>query len=304
MIFDTHAHVLSPDRESYPYGTLRGGATPPVSPVVFPVEELVRQMDACGIAHACLVQRATLYGYDNRYVLNAAARFAERLAPVVVLDAQEPDSARKLKRLAAGQRLAGLRLVAPTLSAADTAWLDSAPVLDFWAAAADLQLPVTVILYRLNNAAGRSALLRVARRFPTLPILVDHVGLPHASTPEKKWGEAHGHDYSIPGGPDFGVTEHLAELGALPHVHFKVTDINFDRLEEAHLDAARFVRSLADAFGADRLLWGSDVGQSPAPYAEKVARLQQSAQLLNETERSAFLGGTAKRLYGAALGGS
>jgi predicted TIM-barrel fold metal-dependent hydrolase len=26
MIFDTHAHVLSPDRETYPYGTLRGGA--------------------------------------------------------------------------------------------------------------------------------------------------------------------------------------------------------------------------------------------------------------------------------------
>lgn len=44
-----------------------------------------------------------------------------------------------------------------------------------------------------------------------------------AATPEKKWGEAHGHDYSIPGGPDFGVAEHLAELGALPHVFFKVT---------------------------------------------------------------------------------
>jgi L-fuconolactonase len=304
MIFDTHAHVLSPDRETYPYGTLRGGASPPVSPVVFPVEELVRQMDACGIAHACLVQRATLYGYDNRYALNAAARFADRLAPVVVLDAQEPDSAQKLTRLAAEQRLAGLRLVAPTLTATDTAWLDSAPVLDLWAAAATLRLPITVILYRLNNAAGRGALLRVARRFPELPILVDHVGLPHASTPEKKWGEAHGHDYSLPTGPDFGVTEHLAELGALPHVHFKVTDINFDRLEEAHLSAAHFVRVLADAFGADRLLWGSDVGQSPAPYAEKVARLQQAAQFLNETERSVFFGGTAQRLYGAALGGS
>ncbi len=59
MIFDTHAHVLSPDRDVYPYGTLRGGATPPVSPVIFPVEELVGQMDARGIDHACLVQRAT-----------------------------------------------------------------------------------------------------------------------------------------------------------------------------------------------------------------------------------------------------
>jgi predicted TIM-barrel fold metal-dependent hydrolase len=302
MIFDTHAHVLSADRVAYPYGTLRGGAVPPVTPMVFPVEELVRQMDACGIAHACLVQRATLYGYDNRYALDAAERFAGRLAPIVVLDAQEPDSAQTLTRLAAGHRLAGLRLVAPTLTVGDTAWLDSEPVLDFWAAASNLQLPVTVILYRLNNAAGRAALARVARRFRELPILVDHVGLPHPSTPEKKWGEAHGHDYSIPAGPDFGISEHLAELGALPHVFFKVTDINFDRLEDAHLDAARFVRVLADTFGAGRLLWGSDVGQSPAPYAEKVARLHQGARLLNDPERAALLGGTARRLYGAALG--
>ena len=304
MIFDTHAHVLSPDREAYPYGTLRGGVAAPVNPVIFPVEELIRQMDACGIAHACLVQRATLYGYDNRYALDAAARFRDRLAPIVVLDAQEPDSAQTLQQLAAEQRLAGVRLVAPTLTADDTAWLDSEPVLNFWATASDLRLPVTVILYRLNNAAGRSALLRIARRFRELPILIDHVGLPHASTPEKKWAETHGRDYSIPVSADFGVAEHLAELGALPHVFFKVTDINFDRLEEARLDAARFARVLADAFSADRLLWGSDVGQSPAPYAEKVARLQRAAGLLNEAERSAFFGGTAKRLYGAVLGGS
>lgn len=304
MIFDTHAHVLSPDRESFPYGTLRGGAVPPVSPVVFPVEDLMVQMDACGIARACLVQRATLYGYDNRYVLDAAARYGHRLAPVVVLDAQEPDAPRKLEALAATHRLAGLRLVAPTLTAHDTDWLDSEPVLGFWAAASKLRLPVTVILYRLNNVAGRAALLRVARRFADLPILVDHVGLPHASTPEKKWGEAHGHDYSIPAGPDFGIAEHLSELGALPNVHFKITDINFDRLHEAQLDAARFVRVLADRVGAGRLLWGSDVGQSPAPYAQKVARLQQAAQLLGPDECAAFLGGNALRLYGAALAGA
>ncbi len=65
MLFDTHAHVLSADRERYPYSTLRGGAKAPVSPVVFAVEDLVRAMDAGGVDHACIVQRATIYGYDN-----------------------------------------------------------------------------------------------------------------------------------------------------------------------------------------------------------------------------------------------
>ena len=116
VLFDTHAHVLSADLARYPHATLRGGAKPPVSPVVFPVEQLVRQMDATGVAHACIVQRATLYGYDNRYALDAAAAWPGRFVPVVVLDAEDPASAAQLKELALVHRLGGLRIVAPRLS--------------------------------------------------------------------------------------------------------------------------------------------------------------------------------------------
>ena len=303
MLFDTHAHVLSADRERYPYSTLKGGETPPVAPVQFPVEELVRRMDECGVSSACLVQRATLYGYDNSYALDAAARFPDRLAPVVVLDALDPASPAKLRELAAGDyRLAGLRIVAPRLTRDETDWLDGDAALDLWAAAADLGLPLAVIIYRLNNEAGRAALLRLARRFTAVPILIDHVGLPHPSTPEKAWCEANGVDCTIPAGPGFGIADHLGPFEDLGHVRFKVTDINFDRLDEAGLDTSAFVRALADRFGAERLLWGSDVGQSPAPYAGKVARLRASAAKLSDDERAAFFGGTAHALYGRALG--
>jgi predicted TIM-barrel fold metal-dependent hydrolase len=108
-------------------------------------------------------------------------------------------------------------------------------------------------------------------------------------------------DYVVPPPPGFGIAEALRELAPLKHVHFKVTDINFDRLEEAGFDAAAFVRRLADKVGADRMLWGSDVGQSPAPYAEKIERLRASAAFLTAEERAAYFGGTAMRLYGHAL---
>ncbi len=302
LIFDTHAHVLSADLERYPYSTLRGGAKPPVNPVVFQVEDLVRELDAHGVAHACIVQRATLYGYDNRYALDSAAKFAQRFVPIVVLDAEDPLSPAALRALAQQQRLGGLRIVAPQLTEKDTAWLDSEESLRLWRAAADLALPVTVILYRRNNEAGRAALLGIARRFRDLPILIDHVGVPHASTPETRYAASQGIEYVIPPPPDFGIHESVAQFGDLPHVHFKVTDINFDRLEERQFDSADFVRALADRFGAERLLWGSDVGQSPAPYAEKVERLHAAAAKLSAHERAEFLGGTAQRLYAKALG--
>src|SRR5258708_6624444 len=116
MLFDTHAHVLSADRDRYPYSTLRGGAKPPVSPVVFAVEDLVRAMDAGDVERACVVQRATIYGYDNSYALDAAAAYPKRFAPIVVLDAQDPASPGLLQGIAAGRRLGGLRIVAPQLT--------------------------------------------------------------------------------------------------------------------------------------------------------------------------------------------
>jgi predicted TIM-barrel fold metal-dependent hydrolase len=302
MLFDTHAHVLSADRERYPYSTLRGGAKAPVSPVVFAVEDLVRAMDAGGVDHACIVQRATIYGYDNRYALDAVAAFPKRFVPIVVLDAQDPASPGLLKALAAQRRLGGLRIVAPELTEKDTAWLDSEEAQGLWRAASELALPVTVILYRKNNEAGRAALLGIARRFRDIPILIDHVGVPHASTPETRYAASQGVQYVVPAPPDFGITESVAQFGDLGHVHFKVTDINFDRLEDRHFDSAAFVRALADRFGAERLLWGSDVGQSPAPYSEKLERLRASAKTLSERERALFFGGTAQRLYGKALG--
>ena len=302
MLFDTHAHVLSADTQRYPYSTLRGGARPPVSPTVFPVEDLVRAMDIGGVAHACIVQRATLYGYDNRYALDAAAAYTGRFVPIVVLDAQDPASPRVLKALAATRRLGGLRIVAPELTEKDTAWLDSEDALALWRTASELALPVTIILYRRNNEAGRAALLGIAQRFRDVPILIDHVGVPHASTPETRYAASQGIDYVIPPPPDFGIAESVAQFSDLGHIHFKVTDINFDRLEDEHFDSAAFVRALADRFGAERLLWGSDVGQSPAPYNEKIERLHASAGMLSSHERAQFFGGTAYRLYGKALG--
>ena len=126
--------------------------------------------------------------------------------------------------------------------------------------------------------------------------------MPHASTPETRFAASQGVHYVIPPPPDFSIAESLARFDELGHVHFKVTDINFDRLEDAGYDSAAFVRALVDRFGAARLLWGSDVGQSPAPYAEKLARLRAAAGRLSDAERAGFFGATALRLYGTALG--
>jgi len=119
MIFDTHAHVLSADTGRYPYSMLRGDTRPPVPPMTFPVERLVEAMDATGVDRACLVQRATLYGYDNSYALDSVAAYPERFRSVAVLDAEDPAAPATLARLVREHGLAGLRIVAPKLDEHD-----------------------------------------------------------------------------------------------------------------------------------------------------------------------------------------
>jgi hypothetical protein len=55
---------------------------------------------------------------------------------------------------------------------------------------------------------------------------------------------------------------------------------------------------MADRFGAQRLLWGSDVGQSLKwPYDSKVAHAVAAARLLDGAGQAAFLHDNAARIH-------
>ena len=57
-------------------------------------------------------------------------------------------------------------------------------------------------------------------------------------------------------------------------------------------------RRMVDVFGPDRLIWGSDIGQSMLwSYAEKTAMAREAAALLTTRERARFLHDNAARIY-------
>jgi L-fuconolactonase len=137
---------------------------------------------------------------------------------------------------------------------------------------------------------------------PALPILIDHVGIPWgASLPELAWARDAGIATPMPPAPDFGIESCIGLLHDTPNVFFKFTEINVERMQEGAVDPARVVRRLADRFGAARLVWGSDVGQSLQwPYADKVGHAHAATALLDASERNSFLHDNAARIYGAA----
>ena len=50
------------------------------------------------------------------------------------------------------------------------------------------------------------------------------------------------------------------------------------------------IKAAVEAFGADRLYWGSDLTRLPCPYREAVTLFSDELGFLSEAERAAIMG--------------
>jgi len=203
VIVDTHVHVVAADRERYPLRptgiSLDWFREAPVT-----VEDFLELMTAAGVDRAVLVQPMSAYGFDNRYVIDAARMHSERLASVVILDTAD-DPARRLRAMAS-EGVSGVRLFAignPTLSR-----LDEPSALGLWEVAAELDLPVVVTILSDQLPELRAML----ERFPEVTVALDHCGFPDLS-----------------GGPPYAQAADLFELATLPNISLKASCYLLDR---------------------------------------------------------------------------
>lgn len=297
-LFDTHAHLIGADESRYPRNLLRGQTELQPLPPAFTGEQLLAEMAANDVRTACLVQRAHVYGYDNSYVIDCAANNPERLISVGVFDALEARTPALIEDLARNRGLGGVRFCAVRPWEMDTGWFNSLQAMKSWEAAAKLGLPVSIIFFHYQLSYVLPALRLVAQNFPELPIIIDHIGCGHATVPEIAWGREQGWDVSVPGPPDYGLVGALTPFVEQRNCSFKFSQINVHRLRDAGIPLSTFVRRFTDLFGPDRLIWGSDIGQSPGAYPEMASAGREAAGELDESERRLFLHDNAARIYG------
>lgn len=300
-LFDTHAHLISDEWEKYPPRPLRADLpTPKRTDYTVTAEALIGMMDAHGVPSACVVQRGHLYGYDNSYIIHSAKKYPGRLLPVVILDTQDPETPARFTDMVTRDGVRGFRMANTRPAHLDTAWMSSPAAMQVWKTCAELNVPMTLIFFYNQLCYVLPLLHVIAKMYPTLPILIDHIGTAYGVTNvELAWAKEAGlGDVPLPPAPDFGINETVRIFEDTPNVYFKFTEVNFERLHVAGLVPSRLVRRMADSFGADRLVWGSDVGQSLRwSYEEKASMGRESASFLSAAERSLFLHDNAARIY-------
>lgn len=288
-IFDTHAHIMSDDPATYPPSD--EGRHSPVQP--YTAEQLLADMAASNVTRACSVQRFHYYYVDNSYVLDASRPYGDRLAPVIMLAGQDPCSPQILKDMVARQPIGALRF-ANSFDNVDTGWMNAPQTMRLWETAAELDLPVSIIFYQRQSPYNLPALIPIADSFPHMSIVVDHLGIEH--TPMAHF-EAH-ERISYPGPPDYAITPSLKALRSCRNIFFKLTGINLEYLDGHSVDPARFVRRFTNEFGADRLMCGTDIGQTKGPYSEIIANLRRATSMLDTHEREKVLFSNANKVFG------
>ena len=280
MIVDSHAHLIASDATRYPpaapSATLAAGELD--NPMT--VELLLADMDRQGVDRAVLVQRGSIYGYDNSYVCDCAERYPDRLVAVASINATDPRCADRVRHWVSERGAAGIRFMEP-VKGADLGWL-SGPVAEAaWAAAHEIDTPVCVHFFRWNRLAGLQALRDILGRYPRLTVVIDHF-----SNMEVQAGP-----------PDHGLDGPLQSLAAFANVNVKFTTVPLGTMNQSGLDAAPVVARVVQAFGAHRVMWGSDITQSKGTYAYMVDLGRRATRSLTDAERAQVLGGAAARVY-------
>lgn len=222
---------------------------------------------------------------DTRYLLGVAERTATVCAVVGWVDLKAPDAAAKVAAFAVHPKSRSLRPMLQDL--ADDAWIGD-PLLDSAVAAMiehDLRFDALVMPRHLD------ALHAFARRYPDLRIVIDHAAKPSIATEQMQpWRSM------------------MTRLAQLPNVYCKLSGLWTEAGSVADFDAMTqrvrpYVGVVADLFGSQRLMWGSDwpvlrLSSGCGGYGEWLAACEADCErFLGRAALSDVFGGNAREFY-------
>jgi predicted TIM-barrel fold metal-dependent hydrolase len=255
-----------------------------VSTIVSPVDDvpaglLDQYLEEHGVGRAVLVQPA-FRGEDNAYVADVAAASADRFAAVCVVDPRRSDGPERLRFWTQDRGCKGLRL-RPRIpgEAAAFGHPDTYPL---WEYAGRLGLVISVFA----GPQHVPAVDVLAARFPDVALIVDHMALPAASD-----------------GVNALAFRELLALARHPRVFIKVSGYYYFSAEDyPYRDCWDLFRALYDAFGAARLVWGSDFPHVllRTGYRRMLLLQERAYDFLTREELDRVMGGNAAALYWGA----
>ena len=279
MYIDAHHHFWNPARGDYgwmPAGnaTLYRTYGPP---------DLAPHLAAAGIEATVLVQAADSVE-ESEYLLGIADATPHVAAVIGWINFENPAHLDQLKRLAGHPKFKGVRPMIQDIP--DDNWMLRDDVQWGFRAVTDLGLRFEALGFprHLKN------FLTILSRYPEMKVVIDHCMKPRIAGGSGRdftfWAE--------------GMTRLASETSAFCKYSALITEAGPDW----STDALRpYVDHVIAAFGADRVMWGSDwpVCRLRGEYGDWRAAAMDLTKSLDDDETAAIYGGTANRFYNLGL---
>ena len=281
LIVDIHPHIVSTDTKRYPPTPLFGIQSDWSKERRAEVEDLLAAMDEAGVAKTAIVHASTVYGFDNSLVADAVKRHPARCSAVGSIDMLAPDAVTTAKSWL-DRGMEGLRIfTGGSTKKVDASTLDDPKSYPVWELMASRGLSMVI----QTDPSGIPPTIALAKRFPTVPVLVDHFARPDAT-----------------GGSTFPQAAPLFSMAAVPNIYLKYTPPALLRLTENKADVHAFMSKMVAEFGAGRIGWGSNWPNSPGTMAQILAEAKAGISHLSQKDQDLILGGTALKLYPSLQG--
>jgi len=285
-IVDTHMHVWAndPDRYPFPHPYVKDFAGAPHEGTV---EMLVADMDRHGCTHSVLVQ-VIYHGWDNSYVADCVKRYPERLKAHGLIDPTDPQVADKLEYWIKERGLHGMRF-SPIYykdgNHGGDSWINAQETHRLWRKAAELG----AVLNFFIAPQQLPKLEKMVQKHPDVRIVLDHLSQ-----------------------MDLGVEDPEPQLRLLlamsrhRNVWVKVSELSSVSKSGKYPfpDAYPYVKRVYEAFGPDRLLFGTGYpGAARAAYKrptldKEIDLVRKEMPFFTQEDSAKILGRNAAELWG------
>lgn len=222
-------------------------------------------MDGAGVDRAILVP-PSWEGDHNDLVLDATNRYPDRFGAMGRLSFDLP----RPERIVTWREQPGMLGVRLTFTRSTAAALTDGTADWFWPIADTIRLPIMVF------APGHTQeLSAIAARYNGLSLIIDHLGLA----------------VDILDADLIPLLQPLLALARYPNVAVKASALPcavsepfpFPSLHEP-------LRRVVDAFGPERVFWGSDFSRLPCTYSQAVSLFSEALDFLSDEDKTWILG--------------
>jgi L-fuconolactonase len=264
---DSHVHVWKHDA-AFPFAA---GAHP--NPENASAEMLLDLMHGNDVARTVIIQ-VIHYKWDNSYLASVLKQYRSTFHGVCRVNPEDPAAPDQLSQLTEELGFHGVRLSPSATAQGD--WIRGPLMPPLWKRCAQLKVPMTLLI----PASRLPEIHPLIEANPGLQIVIDHMADTPLDHPEQ--------------------LKLLLDLARYPKVYVKISHMwSLSSQAYPYADAAEQVRRLYDAFGAKRLMAGTDwpISLPKQSYAETVMLFRDHLAFLSPADHAQMLSKTVQEVW-------